>query len=634
MVLWRALGFCTCLHGLFWRGHAQSPVLNPIDNSDDLKILHWIHIPKAGGTAFTKLLKKVVCAINPLVRDFSPCCRLGLCLHSSSCHAAVGSCPLVSAIGRHSSNMALATSVPCCTTDLAMGITASFLHFSFPKKETLTADEYGRASVGIWPLGDRAAFLLSTGVSRATLTKHLEVKKYPPELLQPYGGTAQGIIAAALPRVTSTFESDPKIRNARVSLCSVLTRVYNHREVGAAEALPPACRRMRFHAIANATAPQGRALPGKASPGSKAGGGGLFLMGPGVALGGSQAKARPVLGHPRELKVGDYSLTILRHPFARAISANLYKGHSPNYDVFDLRPGLWLHPSVKPKGYRNFNFFDYVVAPEYQNNLVKMFGYSRGCDQAKKCDEAAALEDLAGKGPNSAKHRAAEARKLGGHKSGGARRTTACTLANQCQGYRNASGLDGRHLATAKRILGRFRFLGLQEAYNASVLLLAHEFKVDLDPADFDMERSSGKEEALLCRGFRRRQVASDARVCRHVMRANHLDSNLYEFVHREFCRRLEAAGLMGHPQVARELEAGALCSSLDFGDPEQFCAHFHESAGALAFRERDAQRCKLQVPSFHTFRGDRQKPNFDNLEWPPLPQGAFQDTHTNFGLA
>ena len=61
------------------------------------------------------------------------------------------------------------------------------------------------------------------------------------------------------------------------------------------------------------------------------------------------------------------------------------------------------------------------------------------------------------------------------------------SFVSQCQGYRNASGLDGRHLATAKRILGRFRFLGLQEAYNASVLLLAHEFKVDLDPADFDM---------------------------------------------------------------------------------------------------------------------------------------------------
>jgi hypothetical protein len=56
-----------------------------------------------------------------------------LCIHSSSCHGGVGGCPLVTAIGRHSTNMALATSVPCCSTDLAMGITASFMHFALPQ---------------------------------------------------------------------------------------------------------------------------------------------------------------------------------------------------------------------------------------------------------------------------------------------------------------------------------------------------------------------------------------------------------------------------------------------------------------------------------------------------------------------
>jgi len=53
------------------------------------------------------------------------------------------------------------------------------------------------------------------------------------------------------------------------------------------------------------------------------------------------------------------------------------QGHNPNYDVFDLRPGLWLHPSIKPRGYHNFNFYDYVVAPEYQNSLTKMCGRIR-----------------------------------------------------------------------------------------------------------------------------------------------------------------------------------------------------------------------------------------------------------------
>ena len=118
----------------------QSSALRSIDASDDLKLLHWVHIPKAGGTAFTKLLKKVACGINPLIEKTSPCCHPELCLHSSSCHAAVGSCPLVTAIGRHSTNMALATAVPCCSTDLAMGTTASFLYFAFPKVERRTSN--------------------------------------------------------------------------------------------------------------------------------------------------------------------------------------------------------------------------------------------------------------------------------------------------------------------------------------------------------------------------------------------------------------------------------------------------------------------------------------------------------------
>ena len=84
-----------------------------------------------------------------------------------------------------------------------------------------------------------------------------------------------------------------------------------------------------------------------------------------------------------------------------------------------------MHPSFQGPP------FSRADPPAPARLLAHRFGYSRGCDQAKKCDEAAALEDLAGKGPNSAKHRAAEARKPGGHKSGGARRTTACTLANQ-----------------------------------------------------------------------------------------------------------------------------------------------------------------------------------------------------------
>jgi hypothetical protein len=145
-----------------------------VDDSNDLKILHWVHVPKAGGTAITALLKKVVCQINPSIRKTNPCCRKQLCLHSNACHAAVGGCPLVTAIGRHLTNMGVATSIPCCSSDLAMGITASFVYFALPTADILLKDEYARASLPIWPLVDRVAFLLSTGIRTAAYLPTLQ----------------------------------------------------------------------------------------------------------------------------------------------------------------------------------------------------------------------------------------------------------------------------------------------------------------------------------------------------------------------------------------------------------------------------------------------------------------------------
>lgn len=77
---------------------------------------------------------------------------------------------------------------------------------------------------------------------------------------------------------------------------------------------------------------------------------------------------------------GSHSMTILRHPFTRATSAYFYRGHSPNYDIFGLRPGLWYSPSVKVTG---TTLHEYFFLPEYRNLLTKMFGLSTGCQDAK-----------------------------------------------------------------------------------------------------------------------------------------------------------------------------------------------------------------------------------------------------------
>jgi hypothetical protein len=78
------------------------------------------------------------------------------------------------------------------------------------------------------------------------------------------------------------------------------------------------------------------------------------------------------------------------------------------------------------------------TTPLTAKSLRRRFGYSRGCPAATKCDLVAAAEDAAGK-------------------RGSQRKSVACSMANQCHGYRNASSLDDRHLGTAHAILQRFR---------------------------------------------------------------------------------------------------------------------------------------------------------------------------------
>ena len=42
--------------------------------ADDVFIVHWTHVPKAGGTAFAGMAKKISCARNPAIASSNPCC--------------------------------------------------------------------------------------------------------------------------------------------------------------------------------------------------------------------------------------------------------------------------------------------------------------------------------------------------------------------------------------------------------------------------------------------------------------------------------------------------------------------------------------------------------------------------------
>ena len=43
------------------------------------------------------------------------------------------------------------------------------------------------------------------------------------------------------------------------------------------------------------------------------------------------------------------SITILRNPFKRAVSGYLFRGHSPNWDRFNVRKEFPNYPSKTPK---------------------------------------------------------------------------------------------------------------------------------------------------------------------------------------------------------------------------------------------------------------------------------------------
>ena len=58
---------------------SEDSVLHP-----DIFAVHWVHIPKAAGSAFTRMVKRVACEMNPELRDSNPCCQAELCL-SVSC---------------------------------------------------------------------------------------------------------------------------------------------------------------------------------------------------------------------------------------------------------------------------------------------------------------------------------------------------------------------------------------------------------------------------------------------------------------------------------------------------------------------------------------------------------------------
>ncbi|KAH8055999.1 acid phosphatase [Aureococcus anophagefferens] len=198
---------------------------------------------------------------------------------------------------------------------------------------------------------------------------------------------------------------------------------------------------------------------------------------------------------------------------------------APNYDAYKLRPGLWIHPNDK-------SLYPAPIAKK-KWTFKEFLGAVRNC------------------------------RKLG--------RGQTCDMVTGCHGYHNASRyLAQTHADRAADTLAKHSFFGLLEAYNASVLLAAHEFKLTgLVDDDFAQSRASASLKAQCSPS---KVLRADGDACRYAFDAYYLDNVVYERAHRVFCDRLESAGLAGQPAIRAELDRNRLCGETRFDDVEHVC--------------------------------------------------------------
>jgi hypothetical protein len=269
---------------------------------------------------------------------------------------------------------------------------------------------------------------------------------------------------------------------------------------------------------------------------------------------------------PKGSALGSNSLTMIRHPFMRSISGFFYRGHNPNFDVFQLRPGTWFRPTEsRPKinpHPAKWTYEEFVEAPEYQNVMSKMFGASKNCDQMSKCHSV-----------------------QGGIKKRGG----ACLLTSSCHGYRNSTFLKLQHLEQAKLALENHRFVGLVEAYNSSILLLGTTFNLNISDGDYAQKRKSSPD---ICKSTKSKTIQTSKKMCLRSMAVNSFDAGLYEHAHRLFCRRLREARLMHHPIVVRDLGRSNLCGPIDFSDPAAYCEYVASADKANEVNDL-TNRCK-----------------------------------------
>ena len=330
---------------------------------DDMFVVHWSHVPKAGGTAMARLAKRIACEKNPALRDVNPCCR-NVCVSEISCFATASTCPLVQGIGRHTSSMGHLVQMPCCGTEWFDRTRTSFLRSALRAKPTPELLEQvgvvnesgtfkarrngGRGmlsrlrSYDVWPVTDRFRFFARAGVPFEELDERAKFTKMYDNDIEP----------SLLKAIVGEEKNGSRSGNARK------TTIRTSQCYRAVQALHP------NDYFLEETKKMSREEARKKKPCCE--------------------KKRP----------GSMSMTVIRHPFTRAASAFFYRGHSPNSDNYNLR-NTFYPPHRPPSRGHAYSFREFIDAPEYQNVLTKMFGDSSGCVSTQKCAGRASCAPLA-----------------------------------------------------------------------------------------------------------------------------------------------------------------------------------------------------------------------------------------------
>eukprot|EP01036_Dinobryon_divergens_P034571 gene34571-44688_t len=170
------------------------------------------------------------------------------------------------------------------------------------------------------------------------------------------------------------------------------------------------------------------------------------------------------------------SITLMREPIARILSAWFYRGHSPNLDFFQVRP---YFKDISDGKLPRVEFPEYVDMHEYQNIQTRMLG--------------------ADSFP-----------------------------------YRNITVTDEVY-ESAVEALNHIFFVGLQEEFEVSSEIIVREFDLKMD-VNVTKERDQSNEKIA----SQKAALKADKKLMKKLRDVNHYDIALYKLGVKRFCEAVK----------------------------------------------------------------------------------------------